>query len=70
MGRPKIIVGSAGSAIVSGKIAIFSERLYGSPTVIVWSQGRYGSRVKIVRCAGEVSRELFLEGSIAVERLQ
>lgn len=59
MGRPKMIVGSAGSAMVGGKIVILSERLYGSPTVIVWSQGRYNSRVKIVRCAGEVSRELF-----------
>lgn len=58
MGRPKITVGSAGSAIVSGKIAMLSERLYGSPTVVVWSQGMHGGRAKTVRGAGGVSRGL------------
>jgi hypothetical protein len=31
-------------------------RLYGSPTVVVWSKGMHGGRAKTVRGAGEVAR--------------
>jgi hypothetical protein len=47
--RTKITVGSAeGSAVVGEQIAVCLERLCGSPTVIVWSQGMYGSRAKTI----------------------
>ncbi|HEY3425970.1 MAG TPA: hypothetical protein VGL27_14320 [Negativicutes bacterium] len=39
------------------------ERLYGSPTVVVWSQGIYGGRAKI-------AMDCECYGSFAVERLQ
>ncbi len=55
IGRPKISVGSMGSALVSGKIVMCLVRLYGSPTVVVWSKGMYGSRAKITGSAGESS---------------
>ena len=45
--RPKISVGSAGSVLVGGKTGMSCERLYGSPTVVVWSQGIYVGRAKI-----------------------
>ena len=38
MSRPKIVVGSRGSAVVGGKTGGIRERLYGSPTVVMWSQ--------------------------------
>jgi len=62
--RSKIAVGSEnGSAVVGEKIAIGLERLYGSPTVVVWSQGMYCSRAKtIMGCE--------FNGSFAVGRLQ
>lgn len=44
--RPKIGVGSHGSALVGGKTGMGLERLYGSPTVAVWSQGMYVGRAK------------------------
>ena len=37
-----------GSAVVGGKIGAGLERLYGSPTVVVWSQGMCISRAKTV----------------------
>ena len=46
--RPKIIVGSKGSAVVGGQIGIIRERLYGSPTVVMWSQVSVVGRAKIV----------------------
>ena len=47
--RTKIAVGSEeGSAVVGEKIVICFERLYGSPTAIVWSQEMYDSRAKTV----------------------
>ncbi|GBG58470.1 hypothetical protein SPFL3102_02192 [Sporomusaceae bacterium FL31] len=46
--RPKISVGSQGSALVGGKTSMSLERLYGSPTVVVWSQEIYVGRAKIV----------------------
>jgi hypothetical protein len=46
--RPKIGVGSQGSALVGGKTGMCLERLYGSPTVVVWSQGMDVGRAKIV----------------------
>ncbi len=59
--RPKIGVGShPGSASVGGQIVICLVRLYGSPTVVVWSKGMYGGRAKTVRGAGEVSRKTVL----------
>ncbi|MCX7781836.1 MAG: hypothetical protein N2491_13200 [Negativicutes bacterium] len=61
--RPKIVVGSKGSAAVGGQTGIGRERLYGSPTVVVWSQVMYVGRAKIV-----MGCELY--GSLAVERLQ
>ena len=63
IGRPKSGVGSQGSALVGGKTGMGLERRYGSPTVVVWSQGMYVGRAKIV-----MGCELY--GSIAVERLQ
>ncbi len=54
--RPKIGVGSEGSALVGGKIVICLVRLYGSPTVVVWSKGMYGSRAKTAGGAGESPR--------------
>ena len=53
IGRPKISVGSQGSALIGGQIAICLVRLYGSPTVVVWSKGMYISRAKTVRGAGD-----------------
>lgn len=61
--RPKIVVGSRGSAVVGGKTGMGLERLCGSPTVVVWSQGIYVGRAKII-----MGCEFY--GSIAVERLQ
>jgi len=58
-----------GSALVGGQIVMCLVRLYGSPTVVVWSKGMYGGRAKIVRGAGEVSRKTVL-GSVAVGRLR
>ena len=49
IGRPKIGVGSQGSVAVGGKTGVGRERLYGSPTVVVWSQVIYVGRAKIVR---------------------
>ncbi len=60
--RPKIGIGSQGSVLVGGKTGMGRERLYGSPTVVVWSQMMYVGRAKIV-----MGCEL---GSFAVERLQ
>jgi hypothetical protein len=63
IGRPKIVVGSEGSAIVGGQTGIGLERRCGSPTVVVWSQGMYVGRAKIVMGCEP-------HGSIAVGRLQ
>ena len=52
--RPKIHVGSAGSAWVGGQMVICLVRLYGSPTVVVWSKGMHVGRAETVRSAGEV----------------
>ena len=49
IGRPKIGVGSQGLASVGGKTGMGRERLYGSPTVVVWSQVIYAGRAKIAR---------------------
>ncbi|AJQ28927.1 hypothetical protein [Pelosinus fermentans] len=46
IGRPKSIVGSRGSAVVGGQIVICLVRLYGSPTVVVWSKGMCNGRAK------------------------
>ncbi|GMB00729.1 hypothetical protein [Pelosinus sp. IPA-1] len=48
IGRPKIIVGSKGSAVVGGQIVICLVRLCGSPTVVVWSKGMCNGRAKTV----------------------
>jgi hypothetical protein len=61
--RPKVVVGSQGSAVAGGKTGISLERRCGSPTVVVWSQGIYVGRAKIA-----MGCELY--GSVAVERLQ
>ncbi len=45
--RPKIVVGSQGSVAVGGKTGIIRERLYGSPTVVMWSQVSVVGRAKI-----------------------
>ena len=58
--RPKIGVGSRGSALVGGKTGVGLERLYGSPTVVVWSQGMHVGRAKIA-----IGCEL-IDGSFAV----
>ncbi len=50
--RPKIGVGSKGSALVGGQIVICLVRLCGSPTVAVWSKGMYGGRAKTIMGAG------------------
>ena len=63
IGRPKIVVGSKGSAVVGGQMIICLERLCGSPTVIAWSQKMYDCRAKtIMGCE--------FNGSFVVERLQ
>ncbi len=49
IGRPKINVGSKGSALVGGKTGMGLERLCGSLTVVVWSQGIYAGRAKIAK---------------------
>ncbi len=46
--RPKIAVGSKGSVVVGGQTGVCRERLYGSPTVVMWSQVIYVGRAKIV----------------------
>jgi hypothetical protein len=61
--RPKIDIGSQGSVLVGGKTGISLEKLYGSPTVVVWFQGIYVGRAKIakgsefiwVRCSCEIA---------------
>ena len=63
IGRPKINIGSKGSVLVGGQIVMCLVRLYGSPTVVVWSKGMCGGRAKT---AG--GSELY--GSIVVERLR
>ena len=44
--RTKIIVGSEGSVVVGEKILICLVRLYGSPTVVMWSIGMCNGRAK------------------------
>ncbi|MEN6566375.1 MAG: hypothetical protein ABFC57_08740, partial [Veillonellales bacterium] len=44
-------------ASVGGQIVMCLVRLYGSPTVVVWSKGMYGGRAKTVKGSGEASRE-------------
>ncbi|CUH96868.1 hypothetical protein P22_2980 [Propionispora sp. 2/2-37] len=61
VGRPKINAGSAGSVLVGGKIIIGLVRLYGSPTVVVWSKGMYNGRAKIAEGSGDSSREFIKE---------
>ena len=46
--RPKVVVGSNGSAVVGGQTGGIRERLYGSPTVVMWSQVSVVGRAKIV----------------------
>ncbi|BBB93273.1 hypothetical protein MAMMFC1_03985 [Methylomusa anaerophila] len=62
IGRPKINVRSQGLALVGGKITMCLVRLYGSPTVIVWSKGMYSGRAKTAKgtadFSGEISREV------------
>ena len=48
IGRPKSVVGSKGSAVVGGQMVICLVRLYGSPTVVVWSKEMYSCRAKTV----------------------
>ena len=45
--RPKVVVGSKGSAVAGGQTGDISERLYGSPTVVMWSQVSIVGRAKI-----------------------
>jgi hypothetical protein len=68
VGRPKIGAGSCGSAPVGGKIAACLVRLYGSPTVVVWSKGMCGSRAKTAKGAGDIRG--FFQGFAAVGRLR
>lgn len=58
VGRPKIYAGSAGSVSVGGKIGMGRIRLYGSPTVIVWSIAVYTGRAKIAKGSGILSRKI------------
>ncbi|WP_243650541.1 hypothetical protein [Anaerospora hongkongensis] len=46
--RPKVSIGSKGSVLAGGKTGMGRERLYGSPTVVVWSQMMYVGRAAIV----------------------
>ena len=46
--RPKIVVGSQGSAAVGGQTGDIRERLDGSPTVVMWSQASAVGRATIV----------------------
>ena len=63
IGRPKIIVGSKGLAVVGGQIVMCLVRLYGSPTVVVWSKRMYNGRAKTVMGAEDI-------GEADVERLR
>ncbi len=56
--RPKIVVRSAGLAVVGGQIVICLVRLYGSPTVVVWSKGMYSGRAKTARGSGGIPGDL------------
>ena len=47
MSRPKVVVGSKGSAVAGGQTGGVRERLYGSPTVVMWSQVSIVGRAKI-----------------------
>ena len=47
MSRPKVVVGSNGSAVAGGQTGGVRERLYGSPTVVMWSQVSIVGRAKI-----------------------
>jgi len=40
--------------MVGGQIVVCLVRLYGSPTVVVWSKGMYDGRAKIVKGAAEI----------------
>ena len=58
IGRPKIGVGSPrGSVSVGGQIGMCLVRLYGSPTVVVWSKEMYAGRAKTARGAGGFPRK-------------
>ena len=48
MSRPKVVVGSSGSAAAGGQTGGIRERLYGSPTVVMWSQVSVVGRATIV----------------------
>jgi hypothetical protein len=52
-GRPKIVAGLKGSATVGGQMVMGLVRLYGSPTVVVWSKKIHDCRAKTARGAGE-----------------
>ena len=66
--RPKISVRSEGLALVGGKIVMCLVRLYGSPTVVVWSKGMYDGRAKTARGAGDSGdfRGVYCSREIAV----
>ncbi len=49
IGRPKVVIGSKGSVIAGGKTGMSREKLYGSPTVVVWFQVIYVGRAKIAK---------------------
>ena len=47
--RPKVVIGSRGSVVAGGKIGMSREKLYGSPTVVVWFQVIYVGRAKTAK---------------------
>jgi len=65
--RPKIGVRSVtGLALVGGQIVVCLVRLYGSPTVVVWSKGMCDGRAKIVGGSAGVLLEVYCSREIAV----
>ena len=67
--RPKVVAGSAGSAAAGGQTGGGCERLYGSPTVVMRSQGSAVGRAKIVKgceIKGVVCSLTIAGGSVAI----
>lgn len=64
----RLVSGLQGLALVGGQIVVRLVRLYGSPTVVVWSKGMCGGRAKTAKGSGDLPG--ILQGSAVVGRLR
>ena len=64
----RLMSGLSGLASVGGQIAVCLVRLYGSPTVVVWSKGMCSGRAKTAK--GSVDLPGIFQRSAVVGRLR